>query len=55
VQVVDHQPDLLFQRGEILQQPLDRRPAIQVGRGRQPAHQRGAGSRVAQRADHEDP
>ena len=55
VQVVDHQPDLLFQRGEVLQQPLDRRPAIQVGRGRQPAHQRGPGSRVAQRADHGDP
>ena len=32
VQVIDHQPDPVLQLGEIGQQPLDDRPAVQIGR-----------------------
>ena len=35
VQVIDHQPDPVVQRGEIGQQPFDDRPAVEIGRRHQ--------------------
>jgi hypothetical protein len=46
VHVVEHQPDAVLERGEVFEQPLDHRPAVQVGRRRQPAHQGGPGRGV---------
>jgi hypothetical protein len=52
VQVVDHEPHTVLERRQVLQQPLDDRPAIERGRrGESPHGGRGAVERV----DHRDP
>jgi hypothetical protein len=55
VHVVDHQPDPVLQRHQVLQQPLSDGPPVQVGRRRQLPHQRGPCCRLAQCAEHRQP
>ena len=55
VQVVDHQQDPVLQAAQIGEQPLDDRPAVQIGRGRQRPHQLRPGGGVPQRAEHRQP
>jgi hypothetical protein len=55
VQVVDHQPDPVLQRPQVLQQPLDNCPAVKVGRRGQPPHRLGSGGCSTERAGHRDP
>ena len=53
--VIDHQPDRLRQRRQVLQKPLHDRPPVQVRRRRQLPHQPRPRSRLAQRAQHRRP
>jgi hypothetical protein len=55
VHVVDHQPDPVLEPAEIGQQPLDDRPAIQIGSRRQRPYQLRPGGRVPQRAEYRQP
>ena len=55
VHVIDHQPEPVVERAEILQQPLDNRPAVQIRCRRQLPHQRRPGRGVPQRVGHRDP
>ena len=50
VHVIDHQPEPVRQRRQVLQQPLHDRPPVQVRRRRQLPHQPRPRSRLAQRA-----
>jgi hypothetical protein len=52
VQVVDHEPDGVVERSQIVQQPLDDHSAVESGRRRQSPH-RGRGA--TERVDHRDP
>ena len=55
VQVIDHQPDPVRQRRQVLQQPLGDHPPVQVRRRRQSPHQRRTWGRLAQRVSHRQP
>jgi hypothetical protein len=55
VHVVDHQPDPVPQLDQVLQQPLDDRPPVQIRRRRQLPDQRRPGRSLAQRAQHRQP
>ena len=55
VHIIDHQPDPIFQRRQVLQQPLHHRPAVQVRRRRQLPHQPRPRSGLPQRAQHRQP
>ena len=53
--VVDHQPQPLFQRREIVKQPLHQRPPVQVRCRRHRPHQFSPRARRPQGADHRQP
>ena len=55
VHIIDHQPDPIFQRRQVLQQPLHHRPAVQVWRRRQLPHQPRPRRGLPQRAQHRQP
>jgi hypothetical protein len=55
VHVVDHQPGPILETAEIGQQPLDGRPAVQIGSRRQRPHQLRPGGRVPQGTEHREP
>jgi hypothetical protein len=55
VHVVEYQPQRLVQRRQVLQQPLDYRPPVQVGRRGQFPNQRRPRRRPAQRVEHRQP
>ena len=53
--VIDHQPDPFPESAEIGQQPLDDRPAVQIGSRGQRPHQFRPRARGPQRAEHRQP
>ena len=55
MQVVDHQPDAILERVQILQQPFHDLPTVQTGRRRQLPHERRPGRRIAQRVQYREP
>ena len=55
VHVIDHQPDPLFQRRQVAQQPLRQRPPVQVRRPGHRPHQPGPRACLAQRPGHRQP
>ena len=55
MRIVDHQPQPVFQRGQILQQPLHHRPAVQIRRRGQRPHQHRSGRCTPQRVGYRDP
>ena len=55
MRIVDDQPQPVFQRGQVLQQPLHDRPAVQIRRRGQRPHQRRSGRRAPQRVGDRDP
>jgi hypothetical protein len=55
LRIVDHQHDRVLKRPQILQQPLDNCPAVQVRRDGQRPHQLRPRGRVSQRVGHRDP
>ena len=52
VQVVDHEPDTVLERRQVLQQPLDDPSAVEGRRRRESPH---GGRGAAERVDHRDP
>ena len=55
VHVIDHQPQPLFQRRQVTQQPLRQRPPIQLRRPGHRPHQPGPRTRRPQRPGHRQP
>ena len=55
VQVIDHQPDPVLQRGQIGQQSFDDHPAVQIRCRHQGPHQLRPGGRFPQRAEYGKP
>ena len=55
VHVIDHQPQGLFQRRQVIQQPFNQRPPAEVRCRRHRPYQPGPGARLAQRLKHRLP
>ena len=55
VHIVDHQPGLILQRLQVLQQPLDDRPAVQVRRRGQMPHHGRTSRGLPERTEHRHP